>query len=192
MVAETRYMRSDSHVINGLDALKLLTSNTSSMVDGTTAASGNLTLYWGIRVWVRHADESEDEITSGTPVAQVSRAAVGSGMQSNTWDCPETALNNTDAIVVRVYIKFSDWWLAGFFITNQAQNWDSPTQLDSATWTVHYHTERTYDSKLNMTGGHFRYGHVDTHNSRIENYTWSEGGAPPAVVLRRLLVGVGL
>jgi hypothetical protein len=192
LVSETRYMRSDQHTINGLLAYKLLTTNTASSTNVSDNLALNYRAYWGIRVFIRHADESEDEVTSGTPVAQVSRSSNGEGMQSNTWNCPETALEDDDAIIVRVYLmwEYGSWTLMVTFITNQVQDWDSPTQLDSATWTVYYYTLYSWDSKLFLAIAQFYWGD-NVHNSRITNFTWSEG-APPAGVLRRLLVGVGL
>ena len=179
--AEPRYFRSDQQTINGLLAYKLLTTNTASVLSVTDSKGVNYTAYWGIRVWVRHADESGDEITAGTPVAVVNRSANGEGIQSNTWDCPETALADTDAIVVRVYMKWSIlevWFVLATFITNQVQDWDSPVQLDAATWTVYYYTLKTWDSKLSLAVGAFYWGD-DAHNSRIENFTWSEEAPPP-------------
>lgn len=175
MTSETRYFQNDSHTINGLTANKLLTTQSAVATFCGVTPFGQKNGAWGIRVWKRDSGGTETELTSGTPVAQVSRTANGQGIQSNTWDCPETALADTDAIVVRVYYKINAgaWTLCQTWITNQAQNWDSPNQLDSATWTIYYYTWRSYDNKMNTTQIRFYYGDAIC-NSRIENFTWSE------------------
>lgn len=188
MTSETRYMRYDTHTINGLNVQKLLTSQTALFRNaGTSKLSGNYTVYWGIRVFIRHVDSSEDEVTAGTPVAQVSRTGVGQGIQSNTWNCPETSLESDDAVVVRVYIKVgSDPWYNEYrleFITDQAQDWDSPVQLDAATWTIYYYTRHWLEFLGGFppqiaTHGLLYYGN-STYNSRITNFTWTEEAPPP-------------
>jgi hypothetical protein len=141
---ETRYMRSDQQTVNYLLAYVLGTSQstiaTSSQV--TQTGSGGATVYWGIRVWKRDSAGNETEITSGTPVAQVSRNAVGEGIQSATWLCPTTTLSVSDAIVVRVYIKVGtlDWAQGNnppIFITERLL----AGQLNGTTWTVYYYTK---------------------------------------------------
>lgn len=174
MTSETRCFRKDTHTINGLFAHKLLTSQSTGLGWGAQSYMGDLTAYFGIRVFVRHSGGSEDELTNGTPVAVVSRFADGEGYQSNIWTPPKTSLQSDDAIRVNVYYRFTgtSWTFMNVWITNQVANWDMCNQLDAATWTIYYYTYRYYDSKLNMTSSWFYYG-ISTHNSRIENFTWS-------------------
>jgi len=138
--------------------------------------SGSQTVYWGIRVWKRDAAGAETEITAGTPVAQVSRSSDGAGLQSNTWNCTQTTLTSTDSIVVRVYIKFGSgaWTLLGLASPYSVYSTEQigASQLDAATWTVHYYTEREYDPDEDTTGGMFAWGDA-LFNSRIENFSWS-------------------
>jgi len=141
MPVETRFMRSDFHTVNGLNARKLLIEQSSSSASYSYQYSGEVTGYWGVRVFVRHEDGSETEITGGSAVAVVSRSSDGSGLQSATWNCPETSLAETDAIVVRVYSDNNNppTTLRTTFITEQL----GASKLDAATWTIHYYTQRT-------------------------------------------------
>jgi len=175
---DTRYFRDDEWTVNGLTAEKLTTSQstTGQSANATKSNSYDYVVYAGIRVWKRVSGGSETEITSGTPVAQVSRSSNGGGIQSATWNCPQTALTSTDAIVVRVYIKVDvdDWVLCEDWITEQL----GASQLDSATWTVYYYTVRdTYstgssESEVYWTRIYFWWG-TSTYNSRIENFSWT-------------------
>jgi len=180
MPTETRYFRSDQHTVNGLSAYKLLT--TESAAEASAYEYSTVSYFrWGIRVWKRASDGTETEITSGEPVAVVARTEVGEGMQSNTWNCPETSLASTDAIVVRVYIYHDGaWHEKAEFITEQL----GAQSLDAATWTVYYYT------RLTEYGAGFRgvfywgiFTRTSPYNSRIANFTWTEY-APP--VARRL------
>jgi len=178
MTVETRYLRSDQHTVNGLTAYVLGTSQTTSFLSRTQTFSGSPTVEWGIRVWRRAADGTETEVTSGTPVAVVSRAYDGSGLQSATWNCPQTSMADTDAIVVRVYVRGGgSWILLETFITEQL----GAGQLDAATWTVYYWTSRQYVPPVGQTSTSFRFGD-STYNSRIEGFSWS---VPPPPVARR-------
>lgn len=67
----TMYFRGTSsiHTVNGLTAYGLLSSQASTN-DGRLAYSSASNVFQvGIRVWVRHSDGSESEVTSGSPVA---------------------------------------------------------------------------------------------------------------------------
>jgi hypothetical protein len=176
---ETRYFRSDEWAVNGLTAEKLTTAQytVSQYYDYSSSPQG-LTVYWGIRVWKRASGGTETEITSGTPVAQVSRLADGEGLQSATWACPETSWSPTDAVVVRVYQKIGAagaWNLCEDWITEQI----NASKLDSATWTVYYYTYHLdwndgEEPPTTYTRGRF-YWSTSTYNSRIANFTHSAG-----------------
>jgi len=167
---QIRYMRSDSHTINGITCYKLGTLNTSSFLQAGHSTGLNLTHDWGIRAYVRHADGSEAEITSGTPVAIVSRNANGEGIQSATWVCPETDLVSTDAIRIEIWARFSGfaWSQLVFpgFITEQL----SGHKLNGSTWTVYYWTSWNWTGS--QTDTYFKWGD-STRNSRIENISFN-------------------
>ena len=169
-VLSQRYMRGDQHTVNNLNAYKLTVPQSAIYKTVLDGAAGRKTIYWGIRVWKRDSAGSETEITGGTPVAQVSRSRNGEGLQSNTWSCPQTSLQSTDAIVVRVYMKFGsgEWQLCSTFITEQLQ----ASQLDSVQWTVYYYTWRFYDRWEGITSGSFDWG-TTTYNSHIQNFQYT-------------------
>jgi len=181
---ETRYMRSDYAEVNGLNAYILGTSQTTSSLNTTVlkVTSTDYVVYCGIRVWKRNSAGVETEITAGEPVAVVSRSVNGEGIQSNTWDCPQTALSSTDTIVVRVYLKVDvDAWQQG---TGSQPNFQTEqlgaSQLDAATWTVYYYTVRQTATKPSArTGIIFHWG-TSTYNSRVENFVWTEAAPPPS------------
>ena len=182
MPVETRFFRSDQQTINGVSGFVFGTSQSS--VSDDFYCDDFLPFYWGIRVWKRTSSGVEGEITDRVPVAQVSRTDYGGGIQSNTWNCPLFALNSTDAIVIRVYVKSLDFdWrnngddgLLAIWISEQL----GASKLDAATWTVHYYTS-VAQAMGGVDRGHFRFGAV-AFNSRVENFAWSAGVS--AVVLR--------
>jgi len=180
---ETRYMRNDKAEVNGLNVYILGLSQTGASLQTTYTKSTSTAYvcYWGIRVWKRDATGTETEITAGTPVAQVSRNADGSGIQSATWDCPQTALASTDSIVVRVYIKIDvDAWQQGNIAPDFQTEQLSAQSLDEATWTVYYYTIRATTTKpTSKTSIYFDWG-MDTRNSRVENFVWTEAAPPPS------------
>ncbi|MHA2320002.1 MAG: hypothetical protein ACXAC6_19885, partial [Candidatus Hodarchaeales archaeon] len=105
---ETRFMRSNAATVNGLTAYDLETSLTGSigLFDQSSTVSGDQSVTWGIRVYVRDSTGTEAEITSGM-VATVMRASGGdaAGMQTNSWLCPLTPLESTDSIVIEVWYQ---------------------------------------------------------------------------------------
>jgi len=165
-------MRSDQQTINGLTAYILGTTQSETSAYKGVINEILYTAYFGIQVWKRAADGTETEITDGTPQAVVSGAPTTEGIKSNTWECPQTSLIDTDAIVVRVYRKLGSgsWLLLQIFITEQLGG----TQLDGVTWTVYYYL-RLYYSWGNY---YYRiYFGTSTYNSRITNFQWSTAPA---------------
>ena len=135
----------------------------------------------GIRVFKRAADDTEHEITAGSPVATA--IYVDDGEYAVDWACPGHDMDATDRIVVKVYMRKltpTTWYLQRSFVTEEL-NADT---LDAETWHVYYWLYKP-STTLN-----FWYGD-DEADSRIEDFTWTEVVAPSAM-LRRLLVGVGL
>jgi len=129
------------------------------------------TCYLGIRVWKVDSLGVETEITSGTAVAIASGTA--SALISATWNCPETPLDSTDKIRVRVYgdtYSPPDTLLQTF----DSEALDA-TKLDAVTWTVYYYLYRTRVAGLYYY--YFRYG-ASTCNSRIENFCFTPVSLP--------------
>jgi len=188
MPVETRYFRTDTHTVNGLTTEQLTTTQGTTYGTRFIYGSGSR-LYGrlGIRVWVRHADGTEEEITGGTPVASVYVEEGTEGYFSNTWDCPQTSLSSTDAIVVRVYGRLQGdaaWTLMDTWITEQL----GAEQLDAATWTVTYHAGCDYNLRFDRTTLTFDFG-SSTYNSRIEGFSWTPSAPPPVA---RRFYGDGL
>ncbi len=161
MATETRYMRAD----NVLGTVQSATDMQDTVQEG---GGHNQPSTWGIRVWA-----GGNEITGGTPEATVTRNAAGSGIQSAAWNCPETAILDTDTVTVRVYVQ-----VGGGAVTQQAEFTTEPlgaTLLDAATWTVYYHTglANAGGGPVSRTDATFYWG-SNTYNSRIEDFTYSE------------------
>ncbi|MGD0496312.1 MAG: hypothetical protein ABSB28_09815 [Candidatus Bathyarchaeia archaeon] len=167
-----RYMRSDTQTVNGLGAYVLNIPESTSSAYVTQGGSGH-GASWGIRAWVRHSNGVEQEISldgqTGTPKALVGRSS-GSGLQSNTVSVAQTALQQTDSLVIRVYVQVggSGWNLCATFTTEQLQ----ATTLQAATWTVYYYTFASYIRLYNWTASTFYWG-TTTYNSRIQNLQYT-------------------
>ena len=174
---ETRYFKNAQHTVNGLEAWQLATDQTGTLqTEGESRGAYYGGCDVGIRVWKRHSDGSEEEITAGTPVAQVTVSAGASHeLHSATWDCPQTSLADTDAIIVRVYHNMGgEWDLIGTteFITEQL----GASQLDASTWTVYYYlsfTATTFPAPRSSVSFHFD----GADNSRIEEFSYTTGEA---------------
>jgi len=171
---ETRYMRSDIWTINGLGAYKLYTSQTTSNLTSSKAASGNQICYWGIRVYKRLANDTQIEITSGSEVAVVSMilSEVGETMKSASWTCPETNLTLTDAILIQVRGKIGtgSYTILAGFITKQL----GATVLNASSWTVYYQIQRDYYVIIPKTTSMWFYWGDASHNARIENFVYTQ------------------
>jgi parallel beta-helix repeat protein len=173
-VYETRHCRNDQHTINGLNAYKLNTTSSTGMYKSDTKGGyGNLTVYWGIKVWIRASNGTETLISDDTPVAQVSRSTSGAGYQNSTWLCPQKNMTSTDAIVVRFYIKLGsgDWQLSAEFITEQL----GASQLGNATWIITYFTQRNYNPSYSILQGTLYWGSNEQWFNKqcyIENFCY--------------------
>jgi hypothetical protein len=166
LYTQTRYMRSDSHTVNGLGAFRLYTaqsSSTQSLNERTPLFSGPLTCTWSVTAYVRHSDSSLTPIAS-TKSASVTRDSDGSGLQNKTLTISEIDLDPTDAIVIHVYMDIGGYSYGPVtFITEQL----NAEKLVAGTWNIWYYTE--CDQQTWRTRGIFSWGDF-AHNSRIENF----------------------
>ena len=158
---ETRYMRADGD---------LGTEQTGNEQQShITSTGGGAWVRWGMRVWA-----GDTEITGATPEAVVERTASGEGMQSATWNCPETELDRADAIQIRIYASTenADWTEQATFETETLDS----DKLNETIWTVHYYTRANIETG-GAPGSRVREGwfhwDTETHNSRIEDFTYS-------------------
>ncbi|MHA2404731.1 MAG: hypothetical protein ACXADH_17155, partial [Candidatus Kariarchaeaceae archaeon] len=180
---ETRYMRSDIHTINGLSVYNLGTTPSASALEDnqqTPRWSGSDTVYWRIRVWIRHVDTSQTELTSGEYLIG-SRSSDGVGFLTNTWHCDQEPLVDTDAVVIGVYMQIgTTTYNPTEFITEQL----GASQLNDADWSISLYTEREYRGwPQQRTRGIFTWGDA-THDSRITNFQYRAlggGGGSGAV-----------
>jgi hypothetical protein len=168
--------------VNGLTAYPLRNTNTDTTNNVGLAADGNLAVTWGHRVWKRSSAGVETEITSGTPVAQCSKAVGDTSLteMTATWDILwAISIAATDAIVDRLYIKFGtgSWQLLMESITEQLGG----KSLDPATWTFKCWYQREYISGT-MTRGRMYFA-SNTYNSRILNFKWT----PVPVVKKQIM-----
>jgi len=170
---EIRYFTTD--IDSETNYYILNTTQTSTSTYKLISRTGIYSYYAGIRVFIRDSEGTETEITNGV-VAVVMHDGVNNGLYSATWNCPETPLNPTDRIIVRVYHRLGDdvsWSLASTFITPIL----GASKLNAATWTVYYYL--TYISQnlpyppYFTCSGRFFFG--STYNSRIEGFSWSSG-----------------
>jgi hypothetical protein len=122
----------------------------------------------GIRVWGIKADETEEEITAGATVANVTGPSATTTL-SATWNCPTTVQNVAFFIIVyrdAEPMKTADYATGGLPLVFMTE--DLNAQLQSATWTVYY--AFYYNAAYDET--YFRFG-ASTYNSRVENFTWA-------------------
>lgn len=127
----------------------------------------------GIRVWGIKADETEEEITAGSPVAVVTGPSATVTL-SATWNCPATVQYVAYFIIVYLgvnYMRTGDLTGGGLPLLFMTEDLNVP--LVAATWTVYY--AFYYSTTLDQT--FFRFG-TTTYNSRMANFTY---GVPPVV-----------
>lgn len=178
MPTETRYHRSDQHVVNSLTARKLLTTRSGVAGNMFINFAGN-PQYWVADVFVRSTTATEVQI--GSNVAEVSRfnptIGITQGMQAATWTCPETTLVTTDAVRVNekgvgpppgYAVQIID-----SFITEQL----GAVLLSNVVWTFNRYTYLDFDPGEGNIA--LLYYDTATYNTRIENFTWNLPGGPP-------------
>jgi len=159
-------MRNDQQTVNGLTAYVLGLSQTSYYLYVGVDYEGSTTAYFDIQIAVRHADGTETTLLAWTQFA--SRATSGSGYRTYNFNCPQTTLSSTDAVVVRLRARNSGGSAVAEFITEQL----GAGQLPSATWNFYIYTEASvtkYGSSAIIYWGD------PAHNTRIENFTWISG-----------------
>ena len=137
----TWYFRADTHTVNGILGYRLNEAPSTSYAYDSVSIGAASTTSYGVRVWIVDSNGNLEELTSGEPVAIVSRSYNSEGLQSATWTCP--GYNNIiDAIMIKVYQRFGteEWTLRATFITEN----NTLIKLPEATWTFTYYTGRQY------------------------------------------------
>jgi hypothetical protein len=190
MPTETRYFRCEQGTVNGLTSYLLALSKAGTQGSlSYTRVGAYLSGELGICVYKRSSDGVETEITGGSPVACVTYYDDEYLVEkSNTWNCPEVSLSNTDSIVIRVYRRIpagsGTWGLLtnAVFTTEQL----GANRLNSATWTVYYVGSFIYDSVNGKSGITFVFD--GDYNSRIENFAWTPYTPPPPTIEKKPLM----
>lgn len=170
---ETLYFRGvpDEKSVNNLTAYHLDVNQSDNESYSERLETGGDYHLYGIRVWIRHENHTESELTDGEAVAVVNRTGQGEGMQNNTWNSPEHSMEPTDSVVVRLYKNRTNEspppppeTLVANFTTEQL----GATQLDGSTWTVNYYTTRDSPDENNYV----IWG-APPYNTSIENFSYS-------------------
>ena len=177
--SQTLYFSSTQTTINTKTAKTLLTDQPNQQGSANYDHSNGWAYYWGIRVFKLTADGSETELTAGSPVAIATIGTDSKGdliggnyLKTATWTPPQTPLEPTDAILIRVYYQCSGitWRQADQWGTSQL----GATSLEGQTWTVSYYLSQNwyygYDYTYHYTG-RFYWG-TQTYDSHISNFTY--------------------
>ena len=162
-------MRSDQQTVNGLTAYKLGLTQTTAYVYVEVGYPGSVGAYYDIEIAVRHADGTETELLPWTQFA--SRTTSGEGFQTYNFNCPQTPLSATDAIVVRLRARNAGGSAVAEFITEQL----GASGLPAATWTFYVYTYCYRSATESYASIYFG---SSTFNTRVENFQWSPYGVP--------------
>ena len=102
----TLYFVNEQHTVNGLEAYKLNETNSDTKTYVSyTKNDGSFQVWVAVRVFLRHSDGSETELTDGTYNVNVTRTCDGSGIQNVVWNPENASVSSGDALLVRVYLK---------------------------------------------------------------------------------------
>ena len=137
-----RYVRTDTTTVgsNTYNNFGLVNSDASSYVYvACVSEESYYTVYFGIRIFKVASDGTETEITSGSPVAIVSRTS-GSGVQTADYSFPGVTLATTDRLCIKYYIDAGEGWVEKLKVTTEPLG---VTSLPAGTWRVSYYTSRS-------------------------------------------------
>lgn len=157
----TLYMRSDTHTIQDDLGYKLMIQQSTTSIFDVRSIGANTSISYGSRVWIIDSSGNVFELTSGTPVATVTRDDNSSSLMSSTWTSGDFSNYITDILMVKIYQRFGtdDWTLRRTFLSNE----ELLIRLPSSTWTFYYYVDHYINGVTNST---FYHGSA-TYNSRI-------------------------
>lgn len=142
--ALTWFLRGDVHT-GDVTGYFLGPDETHLPVSDSVYSSGNVSVSYGVRVYVRIADGSLYDLTDNTTQLLVTRILDGEGLAVGYWNCTGYG-DVVDGVVVKVYQCFGagDWSLRSTF----ASDFGRLMRLPVATWTFSLFTNRTdpYDN----------------------------------------------
>ncbi|MGD6808596.1 MAG: InlB B-repeat-containing protein [Candidatus Bathyarchaeia archaeon] len=145
----TFYMRSEQQTVNGLTGYGLSSSqgSTASVTVSSETDYENWrdNGYFAIRVFIRHNDGTENELTSG-PSAKYRWERdddSSQGIRTASWNCPTVSIQATDSLIVRLYLAVysayplpdSNYVEKAVFTSGQV----GYNQISGSTWTVCYY-----------------------------------------------------
>jgi len=175
-VSETRYYRSDTHTINGLNGYQFGTSQSATDLTDFKYSSSDVDCPYFVKWFadVVKRDAAGTETVLGSKIAEFTRNSATNGYYSATWAAPQTALSSTDAIKVVEHLgeyKF-DSVKTRIWITPQL----NATQLDATTWTFwrycYYFCEYDEPGGVYIFDYALYHGSV-TYNTRIEGFSYT-------------------
>jgi hypothetical protein len=125
------YFRSDEYTTLNVTAYGFDSDfgNTATNLNVSTSAAE---ISYGFRVWILHYTGTTSELTSGTPIAVLTRS-LGSGFQNESWSCPErTLILGYDALKIGIYLSQDggEWVSQANFVSPVIIS----TQLQATTW----------------------------------------------------------
>ncbi|MFX0173733.1 MAG: archaellin/type IV pilin N-terminal domain-containing protein [Candidatus Hodarchaeota archaeon] len=173
-ITEVRYMRNQDSTTPGYMELGIAQTTNGQEIQEVQTGLYRPSVTWGIRVFIRHSNGTETEITPGSWVNTVTKSTeIGNIQSSNTWQVPETDLDPTDAIVIRVYVEIQGYSRRELvaFKTEEL----GAIKLKSSYWTVYYWTRIDYQQFGFRTRSYFGFGD-STYNSHITNIQYEKIG----------------
>lgn len=164
---KTLYFRSDFHTVNGLNARKLMFIRSGVPETWQFARyGGSFTTVYNFTILKRDSEGSETQL--GFRIAETRRTSNGEGIQYAAWTSPETDMEPTDAIKVKMiqYLVYDGMGGVGrFFITEQL----AASKLNAAYWRFYRYTYRYFNSVDTYT--QYRYDSA-TYDTRITGFSY--------------------
>ena len=157
----TLYHRDDTHTINNQTLRKLMEELANTDGDsGYLYVEDDLDLT--ADVYIRHADGSRTTVQLNAVDRWIVYGQDGTTLFEDTWDCPETDLETTDALEITVVLT-----PLGYIpeVTTFISQRLGVTKLKAATWTF-YH-EVYYEAYTDVRVLWDRHA-TEAHNTRIE------------------------
>jgi hypothetical protein len=182
---ETLYMRSDQYNVTGLTGYGLDTDYTNTAQTLTLTETGNITVYYGFRVYIYYSPLKITELTSGTPIAILSADGNFTGQLSNVWNFPGTTVTlGYQALKVSLYASTDNqatWSNQADYLTNiLITNYIAPS-----TWTfslqmnvIHTSTDTTSSFSFGDTNNRSTISNIVIQNpleSEIQAWRISRG-----------------
>lgn len=165
-----------------MSAYGLNDTQSSSQLEQYTQSNGLFTYGANnaFRVFVYFADGTYHELTDGgyTEIFLIRRTGTGTNvLNTTTWVCPDTDLNLTDCIAIKLYQQVEDsstWTYKSSWITDKLS-----TTTINGTWTFSMYTGRTTKTTLPRWTRTHHYCGIDTSNSTIYGVQITEAPLTP-------------